>query len=161
MIRLSANYTKKVPGSVQYSSEQASASIEIELAEGDTAQVQAKLHELWNTLRGAVDQQLTGNVAPATTQQQVGNTQPRQSQSGRNGQASDRTSASEKQLKFVRSLVGELKAVGVDFTFIETLCDRQFGRKLDHLDRAQASTLIGHLNEVKAGRLSVQQALAA
>ncbi|MCA8914573.1 MAG: hypothetical protein KDB90_04105 [Planctomycetes bacterium] len=64
-------------------------------------------------------------------------------------------------MNFIKGLVGELKPMGVDFTFAESLCNRLFGRRLEHLDRAQASTVIGHLNEIKAGRLTVQQALAA
>lgn len=43
---------------------------------------------------------------------------------------------------------------------VEMLCDRLFRRRLDDLDRAQASTLIGHLGEIKAGRITVEQALS-
>jgi hypothetical protein len=64
---------------------------------------------------------------------------------------------SEKQLKFIKSLIGELKPLGCDYPFVEALCQRLFQRGLDYLDRAQASTLIGHLSEIKAGRVTVQQ----
>ena len=57
-------------------------------------------------------------------------------------------------MNFIKGLVGELKPMGVDFTFAESLCNRLFGRRLEHLDRAQASTVIGHLNEIKAALAS-------
>ena len=165
MIRLSANYSKKVPGAAQYSSEQASASVEIEVAEADGPQVQAKLADLWHTLRQAVEQQLSGGMLAtrqtATADNAHHGNNGNGHQPGRNGQASQKAAISEKQLKFVKGLIGELKPMGVDFAFTEGLCNRLFGRKLDHLDRAQASTIIGHLNEIKAGKLTVQQALAA
>lgn len=167
MIRLSANYSKKVPGSEQYSSEQASASVEVEIAEGEGPQIQSKLAELWLVVRGAVEQQLRAkgqtseSSHPASSQGNTPAGTNRGPETGRNGQASCKAAVSEKQMKFIKSLVGELKPLGVDFAFVEGLCNRLFGRRLDHLDRAQASTLIGHLNEIKAGRLSLQQALAA
>ena len=163
MIKLNASYSRKVPGAQQYSSEQASASVEVELAEGDSSQIQAKLADLWLVVRRAVEQQLSGQATPPVADTRNGHhTAPAANpQPGRNGQSSQRAAISEKQLKFIKSLIGELTPMGVDFAFAEGMCNRLFGRKLEHLDRAQASTLIGHLSEIKAGRLTVQQALAA
>lgn len=166
MIKLNASYSRKVPGAQQYSSEQASASVEIELAEGDGPQIQSRLADLWLILRQAVERQLNGNghhpaPAPAPANGGNGHHAPLQNTPGRNGQASQKAAVSEKQMKFIKSLIGELMPMGVDYAFAEGMCSRLFGRKLEHLDRAQASTLIGHLSEIKAGRLTVQQALAA
>jgi hypothetical protein len=177
MIKLHASYSKKVPGQQEYSSESASASVEIELADGDVASVPAKAAELWNTLKHAVEQQLAGQTAsrPAQPVQQPApqpvNRLPQNNGhngngyhgNGGNGHAGGngrKAGISDKQLKFVRSLVGELKPLGLDFPAVEMLCDRLFRRRLDDLDRAQASTLIGHLGEIKAGRITVEQALA-
>lgn len=181
MIKLHASYSKKVPGQQEYSSESASASVEIELADGEIASVPAKAAELWNTLQRAVEQQLAGQPAsrPAPPVQQQPASQPvnrlpqnnghngngchnnggngRHAGSNGNGR---KAGISDKQLKFVRSLVGELKPLGLDFPAVEMLCDRLFRRRLDDLDRAQASTLIGHLGEIKAGRITVEQALS-
>ena len=161
MIKLNASYSRKVPGAQQYSSEQASASVEVELAEGDGTQIQSKLADLWLILRQAVEQQLNGNGHTPDAGGNGYHHTPPQNTPGRNGQASQKAAVSEKQMKFIKSLIGELKPMGVDFAFAESLCNRLFGRRLEHLDRAQASTVIGHLNEIKAGRLTVQQALAA
>ena len=178
VIRLCAHYSKKIPGQQEYSSESASASVEIELAAGDVASVPSKAAELWNTLKQAVEQQLSGQAKPAqqpAVQQQAApqptNRLPQNNGHNGNGDHSPnngnghggngrKAGISDKQSKFVRSLVGELKPLGVDFPFVEMLCDRLFKRRLDELDRAQASALIGHLSEIKAGKLSVQQALA-
>lgn len=160
MIKLNASYSRKVPGAQQYSSEQASASVEIEMAEADGPQIQSRLADLWLVVREAVEQQLAGN-GHAPSNGGNGHHAPPQNTPGRNGQASQKAAVSEKQMKFIKSLIGELKPMGVDFAFAESLCNRLFGRRLEHLDRAQASTVIGHLNEIKAGRLTVQQALAA
>lgn len=177
MIKLHASYSKKVPGQQEYSSESASASVEIELADGDVASVPAKAAELWNTLKQAVEQQLAGQPAsrPAQPVQQQPAPQPTNrlpQNNGHNGNGfhgnggnghngnGRKAGISDKQLKFVRSLVGELKPLGLDFPAVEMLCDRLFRRRLDDLDRAQASTLIGHLGEIKAGRITVEQALA-
>lgn len=176
MIKLHASYSKKVPGQQEYSSESASASVEIELADGDVASVPAKAAELWNSLKQAVEQQLAGQPVsrPSQPVQQQAAPQPvnRLSNNGHNGNGyhgnggnghagnnGRKAGMSDKQLKFVRSLVGELKPLGLDFPAVEMLCDRLFRKRLDDLDRAQASALIGHLGEIKAGRLTVEQAL--
>ncbi|MCB9932981.1 MAG: hypothetical protein H6841_06120 [Planctomycetes bacterium] len=165
MIRLIASYSKKVPGTEQYSSECASASVEVELPEG--AAIPAKLAELWDVTRTAVEQQL-GSLQPVNRiagnghaqSQPEGNGQrpvPQTSHSPRNGNGRSKAAVSEKQLKFIKSLIGELKPLGCDYPFVEALCQRLFQRGLEYLDRAQASTLIGHLSEIKAGRVTVQQ----
>lgn len=171
MIKLHASYSKKVPGAEQYSSECASASVEVELPEG--AAIPAKLAELWDITRTAVEQQLgsrqpinriagNGNNGHAPAQPEGNGQQPapQASYSPRNGNGRSKAAVSEKQLKFIKSLIGELKPLGCDYPFVEALCQRLFQRGLDYLDRAQASTLIGHLSEIKAGRVTVQQLAA-
>lgn len=180
MIRLHASYARKVPGQEQYSSDSASASVEIELPEGTN--IPAKLAELWDITRSAVENQLgqrqpvnriaqhmppgnnggngNGHHAPAQ-QQGNGYSQPAApNYPPRNGNGRSKASISDKQKGFVKSLIGELKPLGCDYAFVEALCQRLFQRGLDYLDRAQASTLIGHLSEIKAGRVTVQQLAA-
>lgn len=159
MIKLHASYSKKVPGAEQYSSECASASVEVELPEG--SHIPAKLAELWDVTRNAVEQQLgqrqqtqpTNRIADNGNQHGNGHHQARNN--GGNGRS--QAGVSEKQMKFIKSLIAELKPLGVTYPFVEAMCQRQFQRGLDNLDRAQASTLIGHLTEIKDGRVTVQQ----
>lgn len=166
MIRLNACYSMKVPGAEQYSSNQASASVEIELTECDGPQIQAKLAELWTVVRSAVENQLANGSQPprakapgndATASQGGNGHSGSVPQNGSNRRASSGAAISEKQEKFIRGLVGELRALGMDFGVVENLCDRLFSRRLTDLDRAQASIVIGHLAEIKAGKLTVQQ----
>lgn len=186
MIKLHASFARKVPGQEQYSSDSASASVEIELPEG--ANIPAKLAELWDITRNAVENQLgqrqpvnrvaqhmppgnnggngNGHHAPAQQPQGNGHSQPAAQSNypprngNGNGNGRGKAAISDKQKGFVKSLVGELKPLGCDYAFVEALCQRLFQRGLDYLDRAQASTLIGHLSEIKAGRVTVQQLAA-
>lgn len=159
MIKLHASYSKKVPGAEQYSSECAAASVEIELPEG--AHIPAKLAELWDVTRSAVEQQLEQRqeTRPANRIADNGGHNGNGHHQARNNGGNGRSQAgvSDKQMKFIKSLIGELKPMGCDYPFVEALCLRQFQRGLDQLDRAQASTLIGHLTEIKDGRVTVQQ----
>ncbi|MBE7491697.1 MAG: hypothetical protein HS108_08095 [Planctomycetes bacterium] len=88
MIRINAHYSRKVPGAQEFSSEQAGASLEIEVADAAAPQIRHQLQELWNSLRQAVDAELGiaeqparnavfGNGQHRLTEQTAGN--------GRNG----------------------------------------------------------------------------
>jgi hypothetical protein len=180
MIKLHASFARKIPGQQEYSSDSASASVEVELADNDTAHIPAKLAELWDIARSAVEQQLGQrqppvNRIPGNGNGQNGNGGYQQRPSNDNGQPAgngnypprnnggngrSKSGISDKQKGFVKSLIGELRPLGCDFSFVESLCQRLFQRGLDYLDRAQASTLIGHLSEIKAGRVTVQQLAA-
>ena len=65
MIRIHANYGRKVPGDSQYSSVQASASIDFEIADSEVGEVRSRLSGAWALLRDAVEaelaRQLSGN----------------------------------------------------------------------------------------------------
>jgi hypothetical protein len=90
MIRINAHYSRKVPGAQEFSSEQAGASLEVEIADASAPQIQHHLQELWNSLRQAVDAELGVAVAERRAQNPVfGNGQHRLSDQfaghGRNG----------------------------------------------------------------------------
>ncbi|MCA9173589.1 MAG: hypothetical protein KDB14_03805 [Planctomycetales bacterium] len=58
MIRLHANYGRKVPGDSQFSSCQASASIDFEIADGEIGEIRTRLSGAWAMLRDAVEAEL-------------------------------------------------------------------------------------------------------
>ena len=128
MIKLSVNYSKKIPGEAQYSSEGASCSIEVEAADGvikDTPQVRAKIEALFAEARAAVDQQLAQKAQPENT-----------GKSGGNGDVL----ASNKQLQYLISLG---KQSGLEFTGLQDAVERATGeRDLYKLTRSQASRII-------------------
>lgn len=58
MIKLTACYSLKLPADVEFSSEQAGATVEIELSDEDAAQIPAKLKNLWSMLKQSVEAEL-------------------------------------------------------------------------------------------------------
>ncbi|MCZ7607007.1 MAG: hypothetical protein M5U25_13245 [Planctomycetota bacterium] len=58
MIRLHASYGRKAPGETQFSSCQASASIDFEIADSEIGEVRARLSDAWAMLRDAVEAEL-------------------------------------------------------------------------------------------------------
>lgn len=58
MIKIHAHFGRKVPGDAQYSSQQASASIDFEISDSDVTNIRQKLAGAWTMLRSAVDAEL-------------------------------------------------------------------------------------------------------
>ncbi len=67
MIKIHAHFGRKIPGNAQYSSEQASASVEFEISDSDATYIRQKLAGAWTMLRSAVDAELNQkNQVPET-----------------------------------------------------------------------------------------------
>lgn len=58
MIRLHASYGRKAPGETQFSSCQASASIDFEIADSEIGEIRTRLSGAWSLLRDAVEAEL-------------------------------------------------------------------------------------------------------
>ena len=126
---------------------------------------QQRLTHLFTTCRGAVEDELQrqlGNetVAPPAelgTHSRIthDNGQP----VNRNGNGSRRTArgASEKQLKFIRTLASAVQ--GLDHNQLELLSERMFNSTVDHLSSMDASAMIDTLQGIKQGRLQLQRLL--
>lgn len=127
---------------------------------------QQRLTRLFATCRGAVEEELRrqlGNetVAPPA---ELG-THGRIAQDGQpvnrngNGNGSRRTArgASEKQLKFIRTLASAVQ--GLDHNQLELLSERMFNSTVDHLSSMDASAMIDTLQGLKQGRLQLQRLL--
>ena len=64
MLKLNASYSKKVPTSEQFSSQSYHCSVEVELSDAATPeQLQAKIHDTFALVRGAVESELHGKPA--------------------------------------------------------------------------------------------------
>ena len=125
---------------------------------------QQRLTRLFATCREAVEEELQrqlGNetVAPPA---ELG-THGRIAQDGqpvnRNGNGSRRTArgASEKQLKFIRTLASAVQ--GLDHNQLELLSERMFNSTVDHLSSMDASAMIDTLQAVKQRRLQLERLL--
>ena len=124
---------------------------------------QQRLTRLFATCRGAVEEELRrqlGNetVAPPAELGTHGriahdNGQP----VNRNGSRRTARGASEKQLKFIRTLASAVQ--GLDHNQLEVLCERMFNSTVDHLSSMDASAMIDTLQGLKQGRLQLQRLL--
>lgn len=144
MIKLSANYSKKLPvPGLEFSSRSCSAGLEIEVAGGtDAEQIKKKLRQLYALLEEAVDKQFeqeTGRPTVANGRDRA-NSEPRK----RNGSGNGRT-ATDAQLKAIRAIA---KDHGLSREQLEDLIEREFGIKEMHsLSLSQASRVIDLLKE--------------
>ncbi|MEO2009762.1 MAG: hypothetical protein ABGX22_13880, partial [Pirellulaceae bacterium] len=78
---------------------------------------------------------------------------------GNNGNGTRRTArgASEKQLKFIRTLASVVQ--GLDNNQLESLSERMYNSSVDHLTSIDASALIDTLQGIKQGRLQLDRLL--
>ena len=133
MRRLSAAFTKTVPGEENFSSRRYFASVDFEIEDGAGGdEVTRRIRSAFNLVRTEVEQQIEGKVSSETSAPQtIPSFQPR------NG------SITEKQVAFIRSLASQQgltpEALGQKiFTIFGT-------ESLEALDRREASSLVTEL----------------
>ena len=153
MLKLNASYSKKVPADTEYSSQSFHASVEVELPDGLTQdQLNAKIHETFDLVRGSVEAELHGNTQQKTslpaqtrnTQSQPGLYAPPQQNASKpaynkkNGTTSD-APASPKQVKYLLDLArqygvspDQIKAK-FNVPALESLTKTQCSRAIDEL----------------------------
>jgi hypothetical protein len=95
MIKLVASFSKKLPAEVDYSSQSFLASVEVELPGVEGSELQAKIHDTFNLVKQAVEDEINGQTATGTSQHK----QRSQGQSG----AKDNP-ASQKQISYLLDL---------------------------------------------------------
>ena len=128
---------------------------------------QQRLTRLFATCREAVEEELQrqlGNetVAPPAelgTHSRITHDNGQPVNRNGNGNGSRRTArgASEKQLKFIRTLASAVQ--GLDHNQLELLSERMFNSTVDHLSSMDASAMIDTLQGIKQGRLQLQRLL--
>lgn len=143
MIRLSVNYSKKVPGEQEYSSVGASCKIEIEQSDvlmQNAKQLRAELDALYAEAREAVDRQIAEKDVPSYKgESRISNFKPKPDGNGNGGFNGD-TPASNKQISYLVSLG---KKAGVEFKDIQDYVEEHTGKRdLYKLTRKEASSLI-------------------
>ena len=145
MIKLSANYGLKVPGSEKYSSRCAGASIEIEVDDLSPQAAKEKLAALWAALRESVEQELHGEPAPSSTNgnstYKRGSYQPANRHRGN-------APATKKQLGYLLSLART--ELGYSPSEASDWVQHQFQTSLDSMSKHEAGRIIEHLKANQA-----------
>ena len=146
MIKLHANYSKKVPAESQYSSQSFLASMEIEVSD-DLAKDGKRLHDkfiwLWGQLKHSVEGQIKNREGkkennPACNSNNLAkDDSPNKSENNGNGKK-----ASNKQVKY---LIGLAKGCGYDFNGLKGITQKRFGKGVYDLAIFEASALIDEL----------------
>jgi len=163
-LTLNVGLSKK-QGLPDYGSIGASCGVTVEvdgsLLDHDLEGLQRQIQNAYVACAQAVNDQLArqqDDGAPAST----ANGHARSNGNG-NGHAGSSTNgnghrASEKQLGYARQLAGQIRGLGV--RRVETICEKMFGKPLADLATVDASGLIDTLKEIKAGTISVDDALS-
>ena len=128
---------------------------------------QQRLTRLFATCREAVEEELQrqlGNetVAPPAelgTHSRITHDNGQPVNRNGNGNGSRRTArgASEKQLKFIRTLASAVQ--GLDHNQLELLSERMFNSTVDHLSSMDASAMIDMLQSLRQGHVQLQRLL--
>lgn len=136
MLKISASYSKKVPGAEQYSSEGYHVSIEAECPQSlleDSASLQEQVQSLFAEARSQVDQQITGEAPQQGSRPHLAN-------GNGNGRTQSQPKASNRQINYAVSLAKRVWNLSPDELARELRVNR-----LDELTTKQASDLIERL----------------
>ena len=122
-----------------------------------------RLTRLFDTCREAVQDELDRQVAtepltPPTEPAPFNRIAHETAPSNGNGTRRAGRSASEKQLRFVRTLASGIQ--GMDNNVLETLCERMFNSTVDRLSSTEASNLIDTLRSIKKGTITLERLLS-
>jgi len=158
MIRLHSHYSKKVPGSIEFSSEHFSASMEIEVADEigrNTEKLQSSLSWLWGELKQAVEIQIqqsftspsknTQKALSYTKSPSVQKPEFTKSQAKPNKSSNPKNNGGKASNKQVKFLIQLSKRQGYDFQALGEISQKQFGKNsVYELSISEASSLIDH-----------------
>jgi len=142
MLKLNASFSKKVPGTQQYSSEGFMASVEVELPDGlNEQQLKEKIHQTFQLVQASVESELhnSGTVIPATPLASAEATPIALASPDANAEKSG--GASPRQLKYIMDLVRDTR---YDTTYFLQQCGV---KTVYELNRKQISTLIDLIKE--------------
>ena len=170
-LRLNVGLSRKI-GQPDYGSIGANCHVEVEL---DGALLQQDLDSFHRHVRNAfvacrqaVDDELTrcgaksdASNGQAESPEGDGNGQASSQTNGhsihRNGNGSSGHRASQKQHDYAQQLAGQIKGLGI--RRLESLANKMFNKPLADLSSLDASGLIDVLKDIKAGKISLNDAL--
>jgi hypothetical protein len=156
-LNLNVGCSRKV-GEANYGSRGASVNLQLELESSlasNTDRLQDHIRRLFSMARASVEEELSGNDAPA------GHAQPAQSANaghqpnGTNGSNGHR--ASQKQCDYIRQLAGQIHGLGM--RRIDAITQQIFSKPMADLTSLDASGLIDILKSIKSGEIELEQVL--
>lgn len=110
MLKLNASFSKKVPGTQQYSSEGFMASVEVEIPDGlNSEQLKDKIHQTFALVQNSVEAELQGNGAKQTVPIQTPVQQAPATLASKEANRADLELPSPKQLKYLNDLLRETR----------------------------------------------------
>ena len=148
MIKLNASFSKKVPGSEEYSSEGYMCAVELELSDNlEPEALHAKIHETFDLVRTSVESELENRRSRPTgcapPDREGGNGSHGDKGNGNNWKCSDR------QRDLILKLVDEHD---LDRNGVDELARKRFGKGVVDLNKLEASGLIDEIIEAHGGR---------
>ena len=156
-VKICAHYAAKVPGSQEYSSHGWSLTIEAE-PPSDIREDRDKLAEysrrLFAEVRARVEDEIANLVPKSRSRARTNGAAHRNDRSngfprnghanGRSGRNGSSSTASPKQVNFLRSLAN---AAGIGYRGLDDLARNEFGKDVRDLTKKEASALIDELRE--------------
>jgi hypothetical protein len=141
VLKISASYSKKVPGTEPYSSEGVHVSIEAEVPQSllaEPQELQGHIQEMFREVRASVEQQLEGERRPGPVL--AASRQPAFPRPAGNGAQPRASTASPRQIQYAASLAKRVWNLSP-----EELARELGVSRLDELTGKQASDLIERL----------------
>ena len=137
MLKAHVNYSKKVPGDSQYSSQGYHLTLETEISGSDPAQIQSEISRTFALVRDAVETEIAGAGKAIRFPRKTGRTE-----SGRESEK-----ASNRQIKFITDLAGQR---GIPLSELTGRIKQDYGASsLYDLTRRDATTVIDRLKAVR------------
>ena len=162
-VKLHCGTSKKI-GTGDFGSVGAQCGVEVELDHRILEQPEAfhdRLLTLFETCRNSVQHELDRQTAdkqfaPSPEAKVVSRISGRGGSNG-NGVRRPGRDASDKQLRFIRTLAAGIS--GLDDTRLAALCERMYNASVEGLGSLDASSLIDTLQDIKQGKLQLERLL--
>jgi hypothetical protein len=156
-LNLNVGCSRKV-GEANYGSRGASVNLQLELESSlasNTDRLQDHIRNLFSLARASVEEELSGNGAPADHAQPAQSANAGHQPVGTNGSNGHR--ASQKQCDYIRQLAGQIDGLGM--RRLDAITQQMFNKPMADITSLDASVLIDTLKSIKGGEIELEQVL--
>lgn len=155
MLKVCTSYSKKVPGSEQYSSEQFHASVELELSDAlKPEELQERIHQTFGLVKSTVEEEIStlAGQAPSHRETRGNGTNGREGYRGRGDKPAGNVNgkATNAQIKYITSLATEKD---IRLNELNSYVEDTYGvRTMYDLTKGDASKLV---DDLKRGKVKI------